>query len=295
MTIAFQDVVDATFRVLLPATLVGVLAGLSFCPAALALRSILAEPTLQVIKDDMTQFTQNSFSAAGLLLILILAQTISICFSRLERLYDAILNEICQAEALIEQLTLIGATRLITEETGSSGLLDDVEAYLKDDLCQLGQPRLLQMRDGNAVDRLERVIFATSVGLPSDILASIRNIRQSRSARLAASQRTFPLAHFIILGALATYVLGFFVLLGAGMASFEKVGEAGLEGHLLWLLAPLFGVLVGAVAIIILVLRELSDLDQGLFGVNASLQEAVQGPIRKLHYAKAEAFSMQPW
>jgi len=291
--IVFKDVVDAVFRVLIPASLIGVIGGLTFCPAALSLRSMLAEPTLQVIRDDMTQFTQNSFSAAGLLLILILAETIDINLSRLEQLYDAILNELTQAEALIEQLSLIGATRLVTEESGSRTLLDDLEEYIQDDLCLIGQPRLLQMRDGNAVDRLERVLFATSVGLPSDILVSIRKVRLARAARLAACQRTFPLAHYVILGAFAVYVLGFLVLLGAGLSTFEKAGEAELPGHLLWLLAPLFGLIVGAVTITLLVLRELSDKERGLFGVDPSLKEAVRGLMRKLQGRRAESVSME--
>lgn len=293
MTVALQDVAAAAFRVLLPAVLIGLLGGLTFCPLAFSLRSFLAEPTLLVIKDDMTQFIQNSFSAAGLLLILILAETIGISFSRLERLYDSILSELCEAEALVEQLMLIGATRLVTEESGSFRLLDDIEAYLKDDLGLIGQPRLLQMRDNNAVDRLERVLFATSVGLPSGILTSMRNIRQARSARLAASQRVFPLAHFLILGTFATFVLGFLVLLGAGLASFEKAGEADMQGHLLWLLTPLYGTIVTAVSMTLLVLRELSDLDRGLFGVNNSVQEAVQGLVCKLHGRMVETVGME--
>jgi len=83
-------------------------------------------------------------------------------------------------------------------------------------------------------------------------------------------------------------VLGFFLLLGAGMAGFEPPGEAALPGHLLAMLAPLFGLLVAAISLAALVLRELSDPTTGLFGVQCVGSEALEGLVKDLRRRRQE-------
>ncbi|CAE7256306.1 unnamed protein product, partial [Symbiodinium sp. CCMP2456] len=106
-------------------------------------------------------------------------------------------------------------------------------------------------------DPLESLLFATSVGVPSGVSSSVRAIRQARASRLAAAQRKFPAAHLLLLGVFGTCSLSIFLLLGAGLAGFEAF-EASKPGHLLAILAPLFGLLVSVQALTAAVLRELS-------------------------------------
>jgi len=234
-------IAGALTQVVLPALGCGVVGGLLFCPSALALRQQLAEATQQVLRDDLTQFTQNAFTVAGLLFALLLSDTLGFLLQRQERLYKAVFREVSEARALVEQLGLLGAAR------GGGARLGDVGRYLAADLRRLGRPRVLPA--GGGVDPLERLLFATSVGAPAGVCGSARAVRQARAERLAAVQRRFPAGHLVILGVLAVLMLGFFVLLGAGVAGFEPGGEAARPGHLLWLLAWLFGLLVAAVAL----------------------------------------------
>eukprot|EP00913_Durusdinium_trenchii_P010147 g9514.t1 len=101
------------------------------------------------------------------------------------------------------------------------------------------------------------LLFATSVGVPSSVCDSVRAIRQARAARLAAAQRRFPAEHSAILWTWAAMATGIFLLLAAGMAGFEAE-VATQSGHLLAVLAPLFGVLVAAQVMTGMVMSELS-------------------------------------
>merc|ERR1719408_745175 len=100
----------------LPALLCGLTAGLLFCPGSLALRDLLAETTRAVIKDDMTQFTQNAFNLCGVFFALLLGETLGFLLQRLERLYRAVYDEIAEAKALVEQLGILAAARCTGDE-----------------------------------------------------------------------------------------------------------------------------------------------------------------------------------
>jgi len=243
------------------ASICGTLAGFLFCPLSEGLRSLIATPAQEVLKDDMTQFTQNAFALVLLVFGLLLGETLSMLLQRQDRLYCAIYQEVSEARSLVEQLVLLGGARqgktVGTEWTSNSAtLLDDMEAYLIQDLQQLGEIRILVDR-GPKPDPLESLLFATSVGVPSGVSSSVRAIRQARASRLAAAQRKFPAAHLLLLGVFGTCSLSIFLLLGAGLAGFEAF-EASKPGHLLAILAPLFGLLVSVQALTAAVLRELS-------------------------------------
>jgi len=108
------------------------------------------------------------------------------------------------------------------------------------------------------------------------------NLRQARSDRLSAAQRRFPVGHYIVLATFAALVLLTFLLLSAGTADFETIpAQAAQPGKLLWLQAPLFGLLCSAMALTALVLRDLANpgdaTRQRIFGVKAVSQAALQG------------------
>lgn len=139
------------------------------------------------------------------------------------------------------------------------------------------------------VDALETLLFATSVGVPSGVCDSVRAIRQARASRLAAAQRKFPLAHSGILWTLAMLATGIFVLLAAGMAGFEA-DVATQSGHLLAVLSPLFGVLVGAQTMTGMVMSELSKPGGSeLFRSQDIVEQGLGGLLQELRQKKLYA------
>lgn len=271
---------------------VGLLAASAFCPLASALRSLLATPAQDVLKDDMTQFAQNAFAVLLLLFSLLLGETFSMLLDRQDRLCRAIYTEVSEARTLIEQLVLLSAGRQGGDGSWSSSsqnLLENVEAYLVQDLQQLGKRRILPERGAAPVDALETLLFATSVGVPSGVCDSVRAIRQARASRLAAAQRKFPLAHSGILWTLAMLATGIFVLLAAGMAGFEA-DVATQSGHLLAVLSPLFGVLVGAQTMTGMVMSELSKPGGSeLFRSQDIVEQGLGGLLQELRQKKLYA------
>ncbi|CAJ1443650.1 unnamed protein product [Effrenium voratum] len=262
----------------------GVAAAGLFCPLATSLRSLLATPAQEVLKDDMTQFSQNAFAVVLLLLGLLLGETLSMLLQRQDRLYHAIYCEVSEARSLIEQLVLLSGCREGLNQSwspSSKTLLETVEAYLVEDLQNLGKSGLLPDR-GGAVDPLESMLFVTSVGLPSCICDSVRSIRQARAERLAAAQRRFPLGHQVILSAMAACAMAVFILLAAGLAGFEA-DSATKPGHLLTVLAPLFGLLMSAQVLTASVLTELSNCGgSDLFRAQDVVQQSLSGLLAEL-------------
>jgi len=94
-------------------------------------------------------------------------------------------------------------------------------AYSSEDI----PARLLSTRPTK--DPFETILYVTSVGTPSSIYSTVRQLRQSRSTRLAAMQRKMPELNLYLL-----YTLGFmawitFPLVAAG--SFTVGGDALLN------------------------------------------------------------------
>ncbi|CAE7401965.1 tyrP-A [Symbiodinium natans] len=277
--------------IMVQALVCGSIGGLLFCPLSEGLRSLMATPAQEVLKDDMTQFTQNAFAVVLLVFGLLLGETLAMLLQRQDRLYCAIFQEVSEARSLVEQLTLLGGARqgraAVSEWTSNSAtLLDSMETYLVQDLQRLGEARILQ-NAGDEPDPLESLLFCTSVGVPSSVCSSVRAIRQARASRLAAAQRQFPVAHLLLIGVFGTCSLSIFLLLGAGLAGFEAA-EATRPGHLLAILAPLFGLLVGVQAITAAVLRELS-LPGGsqIFRAQDVVQQSLEGLLAELRQRRA--------
>ena len=67
-------------------------------------------------------------------------------------------------------------------------------------------------------DPLERILGLTSIGVPSVVYETVRDLRQARGQRLGALQRKFPVLGLSLLYVLAALELFAFPLLGAGTA-----------------------------------------------------------------------------
>lgn len=65
-------------------------------------------------------------------------------------------------------------------------------------------------------DPLESIMYMTSVGVPSIVYETVKNLRQARGNRLGAMQRKFPFLGIGLLYLLALVELLAFPLLGAG-------------------------------------------------------------------------------
>ena len=70
-----------------------------------------------------------------------------------------------------------------------------------------------------AEDPLESIMYMTSVGVPSIVYETVRDLRQARGERLGACQRKFPFIAIFLLYALAGLEVSAFPLLGAGTAA----------------------------------------------------------------------------
>ena len=92
-----------------------------------------------------------------------------------------------EAKSLLEQLCLIGAGRPFY-----GAALRCMQGYVKDDLRRLDIPpaELLSRKPMN--DPLEQIMLMTSVGVPSVIYDTLKDLRLARAYRLGAMQRKFP-------------------------------------------------------------------------------------------------------
>ena len=68
-------------------------------------------------------------------------------------------------------------------------------------------------------------MLLTSVGVPSGLYATVRDLRRARGARLGALQRKFPVLGILLLYFLAALELLSFPLLAAGTARLSEPPE----------------------------------------------------------------------
>merc|ERR1719217_1993470 len=105
-------------------------------------------------------------------------------------------------------------------------------------------------------DPLEAIMYITSVGVPSVIYETIKNLRQARGYRLGAMQRKFPFLGIGLLYLLAAVELLAFPLLGAGTATIT--GVLNLQSFL-------FACLCGAHMLVLRIIQELWQSSGGVF------------------------------
>ena len=86
-------------------------------------------------------------------------------------------------------------------------MLKQIKLYIRNDLRRLDIPPVELIAQSPRNDPLEKIMFMTSVGVPSVIYETVKNLRQARGHRLGACQRKFPRLGIWLLYILATLEL----------------------------------------------------------------------------------------
>jgi len=269
---ASEIVKQTLLRVLLP-TLLGTLIGTAiYEPVAVWMVDLLdigntgQGPVLRLLGMDQSQFMQNFLTVNGLLFTILCGNTYTSLYAQQERLYHALFVEVSEAKSLLEQACLLCQGRSFYRE-----VLRNIGEYVQKDLRRLdAEPaELLAMRPMD--DPLECILYVTSVGVPSIIYDTVRDLRQARGHRLGAMQRKLPEVHFLLLYVLGLLELMAFPLLGAGTASmFRERGVLDIQ-------AVLFGSMCGAIVMTLQVCYELWKPFGGAYNVDSVLRTMVRG------------------
>jgi len=265
-------------RKLLFCTFVGCLCALLFPPVVELLRSSFSGPALQAIREDNNaQWLQNFFGGIGLIFSLFTSQTFGFLYSQQEQIYLSLYAEVSEAKALLEQLTLVCRCRPLYGR-----MLKDLQRYVKEDLERVDCPPTELLGPRPMPDPLESVLYATSVGVPGAVYETVRGLRQARGARLGATQKKLPDAHFAILNIIGVLELSVFPVLAAGCAALDMPGNAELPGHVLSFQGVLFGVMAAAVALTLAVLWDLLSPVGETYNIRGILKEMVSGLEQEL-------------
>ena len=162
-------------------------------------------------------------------------------------------------------------------------VLQYIKNYVKFDLRRLDIPPAKLLSRKPMDDPLESIMYITSVGVPSVIYETVKNLRQARGYRLGAMQRKFPFLGIGLLYLLAAVELLAFPLLGAGNTA---------QG-ILSLQSILFGCLTGAHVLVLRIIQELWQASGGVFNVDEVLQEMVFGLEEELDFRMSGAMSTE--
>jgi len=268
-----EEVLQITLvRVILPTIIAFVGGILIYVPSCEALQDLLdigntrRGPILSLLGMDQSQFMQNFLTVNGLLFTILCGNTYTSLYSQQERLYHALFLEVSEAKSLLEQASLVCQGRPFYPK-----VLESIRTYVEEDLRRLDVEPADLLANRPMDDPLEYILYATSVGVPSIIYDTIRDLRQARGCRLGAMQRKLPPIHFALL-----YVLGFlellaFPLLGAGTASMSR------ENTILSIQAIFFGAMCGAIVMTLQVIYELWKPFGGAYTVDVVLSKMVRG------------------
>eukprot|EP00931_Biecheleriopsis_adriatica_P067544 TRINITY_DN41661_c0_g1_i1.p1 TRINITY_DN41661_c0_g1~~TRINITY_DN41661_c0_g1_i1.p1 ORF type:complete len:470 (+),score=99.39 TRINITY_DN41661_c0_g1_i1:44-1411(+) len=232
-------------------------------------------PILQMLAMDQSQFMQNFLTVNGLLFTILTGNTYTSLYTQQEILFHALFVEVSEAKSLLEQACLVCQGRPFYPK-----MLDSIGEYVERDLRRLDVDPAELLASRPMDDPLEYILFATSVGVPSIIYDTIRDLRQARGQRLGAMQRKLPLIHFVLLYVLGILELLAFPLLGAGtvsMATDEKI---------LSIQALFFGAMSGAIVMTLQVIYELWKPFGGAYTVDTALEKMVQGLEEELRVRK---------
>ncbi|CAJ1431664.1 unnamed protein product [Effrenium voratum] len=234
-------------------------------------------PILQLLAMDQSQFMQNFLTVNGLLFTILCGNTYTSLYNQQEILFHALFVEVSEAKSLLEQACLVCQGRPFYPK-----MLDSIgDDYVSTDLRRLDAEPAELLANRPMDDPLEYILYATSVGVPSIIYDTIRDLRQARGMRLGAMQRKLPAIHFLLLYVLGLLELMAFPLLGAGtfsMAPDEKI---------LSIQALFFGAMAGAIVMTLQVIYELWKPFGGAYTVDTALEKMVRGLEEELRVRKA--------
>jgi len=269
-----QDMLNETLgRVVKPTILAALLAGVCYIPVAQLCLEVLdigttgEGPILTLLAMDQSQFMQNFLTVVGLLFTILVGNTYTSLYNQQERLYHALYLEVSDAKSLLEQVCLLCQGRSFYQQ-----VMQNIDDYVSKDLRQLDAEPSELLAGRPMDDPLESILYVTSVGVPSIIYDTVRDLRQARSQRLGAMQRKLPAVHFQLLYVLGLLVLVSFPLLGAGTASMFKEKEGVLIVQ-----AVLFGAMAGAIVMTLQVCYELWQPFGGAYTFDSVLRRMVRG------------------
>lgn len=261
-------------RIGVPAIGLGIVAGAAYVPLAVAVASSIqngagdasqiAGTFNLILGDNSNQFIQNMHNAMGLLFSIFTVYTYFFMYRQQEQIFYSLFEEVTSAKALLEQIGLISAGRTSLYRD----LLECIRQYTEEDLrgvCgtdanvtqsfqrHYGPASMLSCRPEN--DPLERIMFLTSVGVPSrSVYDTVRALRRARARRLAASQRKVPELQMALLYSLVPTVLVTFPVVGAGAQTVGGLGILELEG-------VQFGFLLFFISVALGMVREMTNTD----------------------------------
>jgi hypothetical protein len=226
-------------RIITPSVGISILAYLSFSPITRSLTTAIHDAfdgantgygyeTLNLIlTDNSNQFIQNAHNLLALIFTFLTGNTLFFMYRQQETLYNALFEEISALMSLLEQSALLSEGRGVYKT-----LLDSISKYIEDDLKLVTDYKSIQGQDKTSIfsylleemdlpredlpallisrrpqdDPLEVMLYTTSVGEPSPIYGTVKELRQARAKRLGALQRKMPEVNMYLL-----YILGFFV------------------------------------------------------------------------------------
>jgi len=268
---------------------------LYFDNISLYLSDTLDQATLEVLSSDNStgQFIQNFLVVIDLLFAILAGNAYAELYQQQESIYFALYKEVSLAKSLLEQLTLVGQAR-----PWYPAALASLEEYLADDLRRLDLSPVARLSAKPVDDPLERILCLTSIGVPSVLYDTVKDLRQARGARLGALQRKFPVLGLSLLYLLAALELFAFPLLGAGTASTSELVELPTVS-ILELQSLLFASLCGCLLLVLRIIQELWQSSGGVFNVDDVLQQMVLGLEEELDerasMCAARVSSQQPW
>jgi len=267
-------------RIGIPTLLAAVSGFLYFDNLSLYISSTLDVESVGVLAqdNDTGQFVQNFLVVIDLLFSILAGSAYSKLYKQQESIYIALYNEVTLAKSLLEQLTLIGQGRIWYPAT-----LRCVQEYLNEDLRQIDVSPVKRLSGRPMDDPLEAIMFMTSVGVPSVVYDTVKDLRQARGERLASFQRKFPVLGIILLYVLALLELFAFPLLGAGTAGISEVPELTTVS-ILELQSVLFAALCGCVTLVLRIIQELWQSSGGVFNTDDVLEQMLFGLEEELRF-----------
>mmetsp|Transcript_34612 Transcript_34612/g.75519 ORF Transcript_34612/g.75519 Transcript_34612/m.75519 type:complete len:752 (+) Transcript_34612:62-2317(+) len=285
-----SDKQSVTDKVVESAKIAGA-AAIAFFILVPLLRGALSDGALLSIREDNNaQWLQNFFTGISFIFSLFVANTFSFLYGQQEAIYMALYAEVSEAKALLEQLALVCRCRPSYGE-----MLKGLQDYVREDLQRLDRsPTELLSAGASVNDPLEGILYATSVGVPSAVYDTVKGLRQARGARLGATQRKLPDAHYTILQVMGALELSIFPILASGCAALDA--SASLPGHIVFFHAVLFGLMSFVVTLTLLVLADIWNPVGDIYNLRSVLAEMVsglQGEL-KVRLAEHEAATFRP-
>jgi hypothetical protein len=277
-------------RIGIPSAAAAVLAYLYFDEASRLIASVLDSDAIRIISTDERsgQFVQDFLVVVDLLFAILAGNAYSRLYEQQESIYVALYAEVTVAKSLLEQLTLVGQARPWYAST-----LRSMQWYTRHDLRRVDVPPAEALSGRPAEDPLEAIMRLTSVGVPSSLYETVKELRQARGRRLGAFQGKFPLLGITLLYLLAAVELLSFPLLGAGTAGLSELPEQPLVS-ILELQALVFAVLAGCLVLVLRIIQEHWQLSGGIFNVDEVLQQMVSGLEEELELRLGGQIPPQP-